>query len=88
MSAIDFEVFDLILLADENNKTKTLDQVVPKTINDLKIALIIGPEGGITDAEREMLKNRNAVSISLGNNIIPTEAASLYALSYLSINKS
>jgi len=86
--SIDFDKFDLILLADENNKTQMIDQAVPKAINDLKIALIIGPEGGITDAEREMLKNKNAVSISLGNNIIPTEAACLYALSYLSINKS
>ncbi|PKK96963.1 MAG: hypothetical protein CVV58_03650 [Tenericutes bacterium HGW-Tenericutes-3] len=88
MNVIDFKQFDLILLADENNKTKTIDQVVPKAIENLKIALIIGPEGGITDNEREMLKNKNAISISLGDNIMPTEAASLYALSYLSIKKT
>lgn len=88
LNQINYDLFDLILLADENNKTLMIDQVIPETIKNLKILLIIGPEGGITDTERELLQNKKAISISLGHNIIPTEAACLYALSYLSTKKS
>ncbi|MBU1094680.1 MAG: 16S rRNA (uracil(1498)-N(3))-methyltransferase [Firmicutes bacterium] len=87
LNQIKFDSFDLILLADENNKTQMIDQVIPQSIKGMKIALIIGPEGGITVAEREMLQDKKAISISLGHNIIPTEAACLYALSYLSTKK-
>jgi len=88
LNHIRYEAFDLILLADENNKTLTINQAIPISIKNLKILLIIGPEGGITDSERELLVNHQAISISLGHNIIPTEAACLYALSYLSTKKT
>ena len=88
LNQVQYEDYDLILLADENNKTQMIDQVIPGSIKAIKIALIIGPEGGITDAERDVLQNKKAISISLGHNIIPTEAACLYALSYLSTKKS
>lgn len=85
---IDFSDFDLILLADENNMTKTINQAIPDFDSQMKIALIIGPEGGFSNFERDTLVDRNAISVSLGNNIIPTEAASLYALGYLSLKNS
>lgn len=88
LNQIHYESFDLVLLADENNKTLMIDQVIPESIKNKKILLIIGPEGGITDTERELLQNKKAISISLGHNIIPTEAACLYALSYLSTKKT
>jgi 16S rRNA (uracil1498-N3)-methyltransferase len=85
---IDFSVYDLILLADENHRTTTLKNVVPDDISKLRIAVIIGPEGGITDQEREFLLTQKAISVSLGLNILPTEIASLYMLSYLSVKNS
>ncbi len=85
---IDYQAFDFILLADENNKSTTLDQLNLKDPNSKKIALVIGPEGGLDDSERQMFEDLHATSISLGKNILPTEAACLYALSYLSLQKS
>ena len=87
LKSIDFDMYDVILVADENEKTKTLDDVV-KTIDlNKKYALIIGPEGGITDDERVYFKKLNAHFISLGSNILPTEIASIYALTYFSLKK-
>lgn len=85
---IDFKAFDLILLADENEKTKMLKDVVKTTDLDKKIALIIGPEGGITDSERAFFNQKNAHIISLGDNILPTEIAAIYALSYISVKNT
>ncbi len=88
LAQIQYDAFDLILLADENNKTLMIDRAIPESIKHTKILLIIGPEGGITDTERELLQSKKAISISLGHRIIPTEAACLYALSYLATKKT
>ncbi|MDL2292680.1 16S rRNA (uracil(1498)-N(3))-methyltransferase [Acholeplasma sp. OttesenSCG-928-E16] len=77
---IDLGEFDIVLLADENEKTTKIENL--SNLKDKRIAVIIGPEGGIDDKEREYLK-KIAISISLGVNILPTEVANLYALSLL-----
>jgi 16S rRNA (uracil1498-N3)-methyltransferase len=88
LKEIDFKAFDLILLADENEKTKMLKDVIKTTDLDLKIALIIGPEGGISDIERVYFNQKNAHIISLGDNILPTEIAAIYALSFISVKNT
>lgn len=85
LKKVDWSSFDVILLADENEKTKTLPEVLPSVLNTMNIALIIGPEGGITDQERDYLESVGARFVSLGKRILPTELAALYALTYLSL---
>lgn len=52
-------------------------------IND-KILVCIGPEGGFSNDEVDLLKQYNAKSVRLGARILRTETASLYALSSIS----
>lgn len=52
----------------------------------LKIALVIGPEGGFSEDELNYLKGIGFKSISLGKRILRSETASLYALSVLAYN--
>ena len=85
---IKFNDFKWILVADENEKTTYLSDVIKKENIKEKTAIIIGPEGGIADSERLFFKDKKAHFISLGNNILPTEIASLYALSYFSIKNT
>jgi 16S rRNA (uracil1498-N3)-methyltransferase len=85
---LDWSRFSVILLADENEKTKTLLEVLPEVNSNMSIALIIGPEGGIADQERSYLSSVGAHFVSLGKNILPTELASLYALSYLCLKNT
>lgn len=87
LKLVNFDQYDMILIADENEKTKTLNDVIKSVDINKKYALIIGPEGGITDDERVFFKNLNASFISLGSNILPTEIASIYALTYFSLQK-
>lgn len=51
--------------------------------NDLKIAVIIGPEGGIDISEVEFMKQNGAKSVSLGNRILRTETVGLSLLSII-----
>ncbi len=47
-------------------------------------AILIGPEGGFTQQETEMLQNFKAIqAVSLGDNILRAETAALYGLSHL-----
>lgn len=84
LNKLKFNEFDLVLYADELSKDMAINYPIRNINEHSKIALIIGPEGGITNEERIMLKNNSSIPISLGTHILPTEAASLYALSVIS----
>lgn len=75
--------FDLVLLAYENEENITLKQELKKFENtsNLKIGVIIGPEGGIDKSELEQLIEVGARRVTLGNRILRTETASLVIMS-------
>ena len=47
------------------------------------IALIVGPEGGFSDKEVAMLREKGAISVSLGQNILRAETAAVKLASYV-----
>ncbi len=81
LSAINWQAFDHILLADEEAKDLEIQAVVDDTHS--RIAVVIGPEGGIDAKERAYFKSLKATLISLGAFIIPTELAHITALNAL-----
>lgn len=77
--------FDLKLLLDEEEAKKE-DGLLLKQINynnKENIVFVIGPEGGIDDSEREYLKSLDFIPVSLGENILRTETASLAFLAMI-----
>ena len=79
--------YDLVLVAYENEKVNTLKQELKKIKKDkhkeMKIAIVIGPEGGIDKEEITKLKEQNAKIITLGNRILRTETVALNMLSMI-----
>ena len=76
--------YDLILLAYENEKENTLRNEIEKIKNSgTKIAIIIGPEGGLENAEVNKLKEYGAKVITLGNRILRTETVAMVVTSIL-----
>ena len=71
--------YDIVLLAYENEKENTLKSELIKLKNNdnLKIGVIIGPEGGLEEQEVELLKLFGAKIITLGNRILRTETVAL-----------
>lgn len=72
--------FDLVLLAYENEKEHSFKEELHKiknTKDNLKIAIIIGPEGGLDEQEVEILKTAGAKVITLGKRILRTETVAL-----------
>ena len=79
--------YDIVLLAYENEKENTLKQVLnqlkEKHKEYKKIAVIIGPEGGIDPEEVNILQESGAITITLGKRILRTETVALSVLSII-----
>lgn len=76
--------FDLFLIpyesAEKMQATKeALSKIKPKT----SIGVLIGPEGGFSESEISLAKEKNTQIISLGKRILRTETASIATLSML-----
>ena len=75
--------YDIVLVAyeeEKNNKLKTILKEISNRCNNklLKIAIIIGPEGGIDKEEINILKDiNNTKIITLGGRILRTETVAL-----------
>lgn len=75
--------YDKVILAYENEE-EPLKNILHNLDKKENIAIIIGSEGGFNIEEvEEILKNKNAVSVSLGSRILRAETASLNLLSIL-----
>lgn len=78
------EKYDIVLVAYEKEENNILKKVLTNIKNsNLKIGIIIGPEGGIDEAEIEHLKKSGAQTITFGKRILRTETAAMYLTSII-----
>ena len=75
--------YDIKILCTVNELSTSIKKVLSKDLNGAKIILVIGPEGGFTTKEEEILINSGYISTSFGNRVLRTETASLYVLSII-----
>lgn len=67
-----------------NNDKEQLNKIITKEKRNLNIAIIVGPEGGISKEEIIFLKSlNNTTSVLLGPRILRTETAGITFLSIL-----
>lgn len=88
-----FADFDLVLFPYENEKGKTIKEALLTATNPMyqeitgnvleRVALVIGPEGGFSDAEAEQIVAAGGESVSLGKTILRTETAGMAALAMI-----
>ena len=81
--------YDSIIVCYENEKNNTLKSHLLKLKQHcignttMKIAVVIGPEGGLEENEVELLKQNGAQAVTLGKRILRTETVALNLLSIL-----
>lgn len=80
--------YDIVLIPYENEKENRLKEVLKKVENNnrsvLKIAVVIGPEGGFEEEEIENLKNNTKYKvITLGKRILRTETVAIFISSII-----
>ena len=77
--------YDSIIVCYENEKENYIKNELIKLKNkeEAKIAVIIGPEGGLEEKEVEFLKQNGASVVTLGKRILRTETVALSLLSII-----
>lgn len=79
--------YDVVLVAYENEKENKLkyelEKFKNKSKNNLKIAIVIGPEGGLEQNDVDILEKNGAKVITLGNRILRTETVALSMISII-----
>jgi len=79
--------YDIVLLAYENEKENTLKKELfnlkNKSNKQLRIAIIIGPEGGIDKEEVGLLLANEVKSVTLGKRILRTETVAFVLTSII-----
>lgn len=76
--------YDLFLVPYEMEKSTGLKSLLSEQSSDVKkVAILIGPEGGIDEAELEKLIALGAKPITLGPRILRTETAGLTTVAML-----
>jgi len=76
------EDYDLVLIPWEDEvqiKLKDVLGELKETENTKNIMIIIGPEGGFSSKEVELVKDAGAYSVTLGSRILRTETAGIVA---------
>ncbi|MDE7264376.1 MAG: 16S rRNA (uracil(1498)-N(3))-methyltransferase [Anaeroplasmataceae bacterium] len=85
---IDFKEYSIKLLCYEESAKKGEESAFKKAIQGLsfndRIAVVVGPEGGITPEEACYLESQGFVKVGLGPRIMRTETVIYYILSAIS----
>lgn len=77
----DLVKYEVIIFPYENEEQLTIKACLRKlTEKPQKAAVIIGPEGGFSDKEAELLVQIGAQSVTLGKTILRTETAGMAAI--------
>ncbi len=88
LKKIDFSKFDHKILCFEEDakegKLKSIATILTSLKENDKVAILVGPEGGIDMDEVEYLLQQGFISCALGKRILRTETAPFYALSAIS----
>ena len=81
--------YDVVLVAYENEEKNTLKEelnILKENINkdkQIKIGIVIGPEGGLEEQDVKKLNENGAKVITLGKRILRTETVALNMLSII-----
>lgn len=81
LNSVILQEYDLKLVCSTKEKEKTIKNVLQNSTKCDNIIIVVGPEGGLTEKEEEILNENGFISVSLGKSILRTETAPLFALS-------
>lgn len=73
--------YDLKLVCSTKESEKTIKNVLQNSTNYDRIIIVVGPEGGITDKEEEILNKNEFISVTLGKTILRAETAPMFVMS-------
>lgn len=73
----------LKIVCSTKEKSKTLKNVLQNATNCDRMVMMVGPEGGLTPNEEDLLVSLGFIPVTLGNNIMRVETVPIFMLSVL-----
>lgn len=73
--------YDIKLVASVKQKENFISNYLQRQDKCVKIIIVIGPEGGISDNEEEYLNKSGYTSVTLGKMVMRVETAAIYVAS-------
>lgn len=73
--------YDLVLVCYEEERRNSLRKVLEEHAHARRIAIVIGPEGGLEEEEVQEFTAQGAIVVGLGPRILRTETAGMVAAS-------
>lgn len=73
--------YDVKIICSVSEKQKNLKKLLSNTPNSATMLFVIGPEGGLSDQEEQILIDRGFQKVSLGDTVLRTETAGLFVMS-------
>lgn len=80
--------YDLKLVASTKEKEKLLNYYLQTVEECVRIIIVVGPEGGLSDREEEILCSNNYSRVSFGNLVLRVETATIYIASIINFYSS
>lgn len=75
--------YDVKILCSVNENTQNIKKILSNLTGSVKILFVIGPEGGFTKEEEEIMISNGFISVSLGTSVLRTETASTFIMSVI-----
>jgi len=72
-----------LIVLDHRAQTRLADVELESGVDALPVALVVGPEGGFSDAEREMLHTAGATLAKMGPGVLRTSSAGPIAIALI-----
>lgn len=70
--------YDVKLVCSTKENLTNIKKILQKSKNCDKMLIVVGPEGGISYCEEQLLITRGFIPVSLGSRILRTETAPVY----------
>lgn len=75
--------YDKKLVCSVKQKDNFINKYLQFKDEYVKMIIVIGPEGGVSDKEEEFLNNNDFISVSLGRRVLRVETAAIYVASVI-----
>ena len=75
--------YDKKLVCSVKQKDNFINKYLQFKDEYVKMIIVIGPEGGVSDKEEEFLNNNDFISVSLGSRVLRVETAAIYVASVI-----
>ena len=75
--------YDVKLVCSTKENLTNIKNILQNSRNCDKMLIVVGPEGGISQGEEQLLNEKGFISVSLGSKILRTETAPVYVNSVI-----